>query len=72
MKFVSIDFETANEKRHSPCAVGIVVANEKEILEEYYSLINPITAFSPFNVRVHGITDRDVEDAPTFPEIWPV
>ncbi|MCG3418579.1 3'-5' exonuclease [Oceanobacillus jordanicus] len=72
MKFVSIDFETANEKRHSPCAVGIVVANEKEILEEYYSLINPITAFSPFNVRVHGITERDVEDAPTFPEIWPV
>ncbi|MFD2630193.1 3'-5' exonuclease [Oceanobacillus kapialis] len=72
MKFVSIDFETANEKRYSPCSVGIVVANEEEILEEYYSLINPITSFSSFNTRIHGITEKDVEDAPTFAEIWPV
>lgn len=71
MNFVSIDFETANEKRHSPCAVGIVVANEREIIDEYYSLINPETYFSPFNIRVHGIHEKDVLDAMTFSEIWP-
>ncbi|GGA85376.1 3'-5' exonuclease [Ornithinibacillus halotolerans] len=71
MNFVSIDFETANEKRYSPCAVGIVIANEKEILDEYYSLINPETYFNPFNIRVHGIREEDVQDAMTFPEIWP-
>ncbi|MEN2466088.1 3'-5' exonuclease [Ornithinibacillus sp. FSL M8-0202] len=71
MNFVSIDFETANEKRHSPCAVGIVIADEKEILDEYYSLINPETYFNPFNVRVHGIVEEDVLDARTFSEIWP-
>ncbi|MBS3680634.1 3'-5' exonuclease [Ornithinibacillus massiliensis] len=71
MNFVSIDFETANEKRHSPCAVGIVIADEKEILDEYYSLINPETYFNPFNIRVHGIVEEDVLGARTFSEIWP-
>ncbi|WP_085992867.1 3'-5' exonuclease [Oceanobacillus senegalensis] len=71
MKFISIDFETANEKRHSPCAIGIVVANEKEIVDEFYSLINPMTSFSTLNTYIHGIQEKDVMDAPTFPELWP-
>ncbi|MEN2767817.1 3'-5' exonuclease [Ornithinibacillus xuwenensis] len=71
MNFVSIDFETANEKRNSPCAVGIVLANETEIVDEYYTLINPETNFNPFNIRVHGITESDVLGAQTFSEIWP-
>lgn len=71
MIFTSIDFETANAKRHSPCAVGIVVANEHEIIDEYYTLINPLMEFSSFNIEVHGITSRDVENQPTFAEIWP-
>lgn len=71
MNFVSIDFETANEKRNSPCAIGIVVANEHGIVDEYYSLINPMMRFSPFNIGVHGIKEGDVVDAPTFAELWP-
>lgn len=71
MDFVSIDFETANEKRNSPCAVGIVVANENGIKDEYYSLINPIMRFSAFNKRIHGIMEDDVREAPTFAEFWP-
>lgn len=71
MQFVSIDFETANEKRFSPCAIGVVVANEQGIIDEYYSLINPLQDFSPFNIQVHGITDQDIKYAPTFPELWP-
>ncbi|SES66967.1 DNA polymerase-3 subunit epsilon [Oceanobacillus limi] len=71
MKFISIDFETANEKRFSPCAVGIVVADETGIRDEYYSLIHPKMYFSSFNTRIHGITEADVKDAPTFTEVWP-
>lgn len=71
MRFASIDFETANEKRHSPCAVGIVVADEQEIVDEFYSLINPLMEFSSFNTGIHGITSRDVTDAPSFAEVWP-
>lgn len=71
MQFVSIDFETANEKRSSPCAIGIAVVDGIEIVDEYYSLINPLTHFSSFNTRIHGITAGDVADAPTFAELWP-
>lgn len=68
---VSIDFETANEKRFSPCAIGIVVANGDKVVDEFYSLINPQMEFSSFNIDVHGITSWDVKDAPTFTELWP-
>ncbi|GGB46842.1 hypothetical protein F3157_12915 [Virgibacillus dakarensis] len=71
MQFTSIDFETANAKRHSPCAVGIVVANEHEIIDEYYTLINPLMEFSSFNIAIHGITPSDIASAPTFAELWP-
>lgn len=71
MSFVSIDFETANEQRNSPCAVGLVIVNEQGIIDEFYSLINPMMRFSSFNTRIHGIRQNDVTDAPTFAQIWP-
>ncbi|MDC3414702.1 3'-5' exonuclease [Aquibacillus sp. 3ASR75-11] len=71
MNLVSIDFETANRTRESPCAVGIVVVNENIILDEFYSLINPLMNFDSYNTYVHGITENDVIDAPTFDELWP-
>ena len=71
MNIISIDFETANEKRFSPCAIGIVVANGEDIVDEFYSLINPQMEFTSFNTGIHGITARDVRDAPTFIELWP-
>ncbi|TRM11785.1 3'-5' exonuclease [Lentibacillus cibarius] len=71
MRFVSIDFETANEKRNSPCAIGVVVANADGIVDEFYSLINPMTHFKAFHTRIHGIKADDVINAPTFAELWP-
>ena len=72
VNIVSIDFETANEKRFSPCAIGIVIANEHGIVDEFYSLINPLMDFTSFNIGIHGIQPRDVIDAPTFVELWPI
>ncbi|MRH41764.1 hypothetical protein GH741_03635 [Aquibacillus halophilus] len=71
MNLVSIDFETANRYRSSPCAIGIVVANKDGIIDEFYSLINPLMDFESNNIYVHGITETDVLDAPTFAELWP-
>ena len=33
--------------------------------------MNPETWFDDFNIAVHGILPSDVEDAPTFPALWP-
>ncbi|UFU00789.1 3'-5' exonuclease [Radiobacillus kanasensis] len=72
MNIVSIDFETANKYRSSPCAIGIVVSDGVKIIDEFYSLINPLMEFDPYNIYVHGIEEVEVVDAPTFDELWPV
>lgn len=72
-KIVAIDFETANNKMASVCSVGIAVMEDGVIIDHYYSLIKPeenVSYFSPYNIRIHGITASDVKDAPTFSEIY--
>ena len=39
--FVAIDFETANNERSSVCSVGIVIVRNGEIVDNFYSLIQP-------------------------------
>ena len=71
MKFVAIDFETANSKRSSACALGLVVVEQGIIKEKRYWLIKPSELyFDPFNVYIHGITEEDVRNEPEFPEVW--
>ncbi|WP_426348520.1 exonuclease domain-containing protein [Alloiococcus sp. CFN-8] len=71
MDFVAIDFETANEKRNSPCSIGIVVVKGGEVVEKLHYLIRPQEMrFMPINIGIHGIRPAMVKDAPEFPEVW--
>jgi DNA polymerase III, epsilon subunit and related 3''-5'' exonucleases len=71
-RFVAIDFETADSKRDSACAVGLVVVDRGEIVARDYRLIRPPRPhFNPFCVRVHGIHWEDVAHQPTFGALWP-
>lgn len=71
MDFVAIDFETANEKRSSPCSLGVTVIENGIIKEEKYWLIKPKEVrFSPMNIWIHGIREEDVENEKEFHEIW--
>ncbi|MBY0298186.1 MAG: 3'-5' exonuclease [Methylobacterium sp.] len=66
---LAIDFETANERRDSPCAVGLAWIEDGRVVRRAARLIRPAELrFSPFNIAVHGIRPRDVADAPHFPE----
>lgn len=66
---LAIDFETANERRDSPCAVGLAWIEGGRVVRRESRLIRPAEMrFSPGNIRVHGIRPRDVADAPSFPE----
>ncbi len=73
--FVSIDFETLFPQRVSACSVGMVKYIEGEIVDRFYTLIQP-----PFDYPgkcgnvltwVHGLTIDMVKDARTFEEILP-
>tara|TARA_Y100001934_G_C12300359_1_gene749574 strand:+ start:164 stop:1129 length:966 start_codon:yes stop_codon:yes gene_type:complete len=73
MKFAAIDFELANRKHESPCAVGVAIYNNNELMETFSLLIKPHRLYNDFltsNVEIHGITKSDVVDAPEFPIVW--
>lgn len=71
-RFVAIDFETADPRRDSACAVGLVVVERGAIVARDYRLIRPPRRrFNPFCVRVHGIHWEDVANQPCFGELWP-
>ncbi len=71
MDFIAIDFETANNNYNSACALGLVMVENKEIVNSKYYLIQPPTLdFSPNNIEIHGIKPEDVENSPKFPEVW--
>lgn len=71
MNFVAIDFETANEKRNSPCSIGLVVVKNGELVEKIHHLIKPKEMrFTPMNIGIHGITPSMVEDENEFDKVW--
>ncbi|MBP3910111.1 MAG: 3'-5' exoribonuclease [Niameybacter sp.] len=71
MNFTAIDFETANEKRNSPCSLGITVVEKGQIILEKYWLIRPKEMrFSPMNIWIHGIREGDVRNALEFDALW--
>ncbi|GGB10512.1 hypothetical protein GCM10007190_18170 [Macrococcus hajekii] len=70
-EFIALDFETANGQPASICSVGMVKVQGNMMTETFYTLINPETYFSKGNIAVHGIRPEDIEDAPTFPEVFP-
>ncbi len=74
MKIVGLDFETANANPASICAIGIATIEDGAIEETLYSLIKPeeeVSYFARGNQMVHGISKKDVEDAPRWKEIYP-
>ena len=69
--FIAIDFETANQQPSSVCSVGVVMVRHGQIVDKFYSLIQPEpNYYSYFCQRVHGITQSDTDDAPVFSEVW--
>ena len=69
--FAAIDFETANNERTSVCSVGVIIVRNGEIVDSFYSLIQPEpNYYNYWCTQVHGLTEEDTEDTPIFPEVW--
>lgn len=71
MDFVAIDFETANASRTSACSIGIAIVKNNVITDTKHYLIKPYPYyFDAMNVSIHGITEGNVKNAPTFDILW--
>src|SRR4051812_8585352 len=69
MRFVAVDVETANPDLASICQLGVVVFESGRVVEVWDTLVDPEDSFYHGNVGVHGIGERQVKGAPTFPRI---
>lgn len=71
LNFTAIDFETANERRASACAVGVVRVRGGQIVDTYQTLLRPRELRVDWrNFQVHGIAETDLHDAPTIADVW--
>ena len=68
--FVAIDFETANHRPDSACAVALVRVEDFAIVRRESRLIRPPSPDFAYT-HIHGITWSTVADQPTFAELWP-
>ena len=71
MRFVAIDFETANNRADSACQLAAVVVRDGQVTAEHSWLIRPPRMyFSPRNIAIHGIRPADVESSATMEGVW--
>ena len=70
MRYIAFDVETPNRYNSRMSAIGISVIEDGEIVEEYYSLVDPEQPFDWFNTQLTGISAESVAGAPTFPQLW--
>lgn len=70
MRFLAIDFETANDDPSSACAVGLVLTDGTSVLAQHYALIRPQTQDFT-HTPVHGIAWEHVAEQKDFAALWP-
>ena len=69
LTFNSIDVETANADRASICQIGMVHVRDGQIEDRWQTLVNPEDWFDPWNTSIHGISETDVRNSLTLPEV---
>ncbi len=69
-RYIAFDVETPNSANDRMSAIGAAVVEDGRIVETFSTLVNPETAFAPFNVALTGITPAMAAAAPTFEAVW--
>ncbi len=71
--FIAIDYETANSNYLSACSLGFAIVENGKLVDTFQSYIKPpdeFAYFDPFNVMIHGITPKEIKNAPAFDFVW--
>ena len=70
MRYIAFDVETPNHMNDRMSAIGITVVEDGEIVDSFYSLVNPEVPFDYFNTELTGIDAAAVAGSPSFDELW--
>ena len=72
-KLLYFDVEYANSQNKSICQLGLIsefFPSGEPIFPEKNIYVNPEDGFQDWCIRVHGITEKQVENEKNFPKIW--
>lgn len=69
-KYTFVDVEIPNVNNNCICAISMIVIEDHQEVLRHTELINPKTFFSAPNIRIHGITRKDVAKSRTFAQFW--
>ncbi|MBR5502044.1 MAG: 3'-5' exonuclease [Oscillospiraceae bacterium] len=70
-RILAFDVETPNNHGAAICSIGLTVMEDDRVLYTKEYLMNPEAEFDWRCIRVHGIRPQDVENEPSFPQVWP-
>lgn len=70
MRHIFLDTETPNSSNDRVCQIGVVVEEYGDVIFEQCWNVDPETHFDRKAMSVHGISRKDIENTPTFPEVW--
>ena len=70
-RYIVFDVETPNRYNNRMSAIGICVVEGRQIVKQFFSLVDPEQPFDWFNTQLTGISEESVRGAPTFPQLWP-
>lgn len=70
MRYIVFDVETPNHLNDRVSAIGITVIEDGEIVDSFFSLVDPEAPFDYFNTELTGIDAAVVAGSPSFGELW--
>src|ERR1041385_882366 len=72
-RYVTFDFETTDNEVTTCGVVEIGAARvvNGEIVDRFHTLVRPSQPISARASAIHGYTDGDVRESPSFTEVWP-
>ena len=70
MRYIVFDVETPNRANNRMSAIGVTIVEDGEIVDSFFSYVDPETHFDAFNTQLTGISARTVQGAPNFGQLW--
>lgn len=70
-RFIALDVETSCGDSASICQIGLACVGSDRSIQTWSTYVDPLMPFAPFNIQLHGISAKTVENAPTFAQMWP-
>lgn len=70
-RFVAVDFEAADEKVDSACALGLVRVEDGRIVQRWSGLFCPPRPPNAITYSVHGLSMKVLQNQPKLIESWP-